>query len=433
MALLGAELNRARRLAECFEVLDRRLPEIVDFDHFNYLFADVAAGSLIRRTSPGLPAEIFDDYPACGAGRDLVLSTASRKQVPTSLVLDADGVVAPPCGNAVTASSSRLALGARSFAVWSLSYGALYLSLSQELAPGSCIHLAALADCPKKPSGWDQRVARLADAYGIIDSATLVLQSDRVRRKGLGLTVWRAKPKPRYTAGDLQNLVAAGPMLAAAFSRAVEDEYERQKFGAMAQILEGANQFTFFVSQTGALLASDAQVLSCLKTAFGDAAGPNGLPSAFSALLSALIRSLKRDAVHDGTASADFTENGHRCRVYLSDAGPTPDHTVAYKVLVNCNPAMFDLSLLAEAGLSEIQIKVVELLQGGAGNPEIARALGMSLGNVGYHLERIGEKLYASGRTEIVARAHALHHDLAIRRGLSARPGKKETGGSKTS
>jgi hypothetical protein len=52
--------------------------------------------------------------------------------VPTSLVPDADGIVAPPCGNAVTAASSRLALGARSFAIWSLSFGALYLVAKSE-------------------------------------------------------------------------------------------------------------------------------------------------------------------------------------------------------------------------------------------------------------------------------------------------------------
>ena len=102
------------------------------------------------------------------------------------------------------------------------------------------------------------------------------------------------------------------------------------------------------------------------------------------------------------------------CRMSVTRNAPAPDGADTYRVILNCQHEYFDLSPLAKDGFSKKQIAVLDLLQKGASICQIAEATQMSRGNVKYHLQKIGEKLNASGKTEIVARAIARSYELQL-------------------
>ncbi|MBI5526750.1 MAG: helix-turn-helix transcriptional regulator [Deltaproteobacteria bacterium] len=361
---MATDLLGVRHPGECYDVLDRWLPRAVHLDDYGYLLADVRTGSCLRR----------------------------------------------PRARATPEASVRFAAED--------AWGEVLLELARSTPPGSCLTLAELKDCPEGPAGWDRKVGRLADACGFFDSIAVFLFFSRHRERGLALILWHAGPGSAFTEDDVAAVRTIGPLLAAAFTKSIEHGYERLNGEIPAQVLAGADQFAFVVSRDGVPLECSDQARTRLASAFGGPRNGARVPQALRTLVVELIRSLEMNPV-PGVSSADFKKKNRRCRVYLSRVDPTPDGAPAFKVLVDCNPETFSLSLLSDAGLSEFQIKIVELLQRGAQSATIAEAFKVSLGDVNYHLKEIGEKIYADGKTEIVARALTLYHEIAIRRGFT--------------
>ena len=254
-----------------------------------------------------------------------------------------------------------------------------------------------------------------------VDALTVVLWIERVRRRCLVLVLRRAGPRPGFSAEEIAAVGLLGPMLSAAFVRAIELEGERQRHRVNREILAGAGKFTLLVARDRALAALDARTRAVLAQIFGAPPHGPGVPRDLERIAVEMIGTLEADP-DARVLSRDVPCLAGPCRLHLSRADHAVDGAPVYQVLIDRNPENFSLGLLADAGLTEIQVRIVELLQLGARSATIAAALGVSRGDVKYHLKRIGEKIYASGKTEIVGRALALHQELVIRRGLSEAP-----------
>jgi DNA-binding CsgD family transcriptional regulator len=361
---MATELLDVRRSRECHGVLGRWLPRVVRFDRLEYTLCDLKTGACLRRTTPGLPPEVLTDCAADEA------------------------------------------------------WGGMMLVLARSSPPGSCFRMSDLANHPKKPAGWDEMLTHLGNACGLMDFVCMVLYSSEPRQRGLVLTLWRERPSPAFTAQEAAGVRILGPMLARAFTRSFDLEYRDLQRLVSKKMLAGAGQFAFLVTRDGKPLFLDDEVLLDLSPGFGFSRRGDGVPQAFRALVCELITALQKNPIQ-GVSTADYAKKDRRCRVHLSRVDPSPDGAPIFKVLVDSNPDCFSLSSLSEAGLTDFQVSVLELLQRGGHSAKIAEAFGVSLGDVNYHLKEIGEKVYADGKTEIVARALTLLREIAIRRGFA--------------
>lgn len=176
-------------------------------------------------------------------------------------------------------------------------------------------------------------------------------------------------------------------------------------------------ELSFLMKADGTLLVPDHGVASCLGQVFGYKNGKSGLPPQLVKMFREMVSSL---GSRQGEKTMSKEVSGKRpCRMYVTRDTPAPDGADTYRVTLNCQHEYFDLSPLAKDGFSKKQIAVLDLLQKGANISQIAEATHMSRGNVKYHLQKVGEKLHASGKTEIVARAIARSHELQLLNSMS--------------
>ena len=81
-----------------------------------------------------------------------------------------------------------------------------------------------------------------------------------------------------------------------------------------------------------------------------------------------------------------------------------------------------DLKMLAKAGFSERDIEILDLIQHGCTDAQVANACGISVSGVRKHLNKIAARLGASGRVETVSRAIATCREMEMQVSLGVKP-----------
>ncbi|MDD5707856.1 MAG: hypothetical protein PHR35_18205 [Kiritimatiellae bacterium] len=366
---LGTALIGARHLGDCYQAIERFLPGLVWYEHYDCLFANLKTGTGLRYKSKGFPVGVFCD------------SSIENLQVNPAV------------------------------------------KYARSMKPGSYLHAASLRDGARAPAARDPWLQQISAGRKFYDALTVLLYFNRSRHWGAWLTLWREKTSPPFTPAEVSSLGLLGPLLAAGFTKAIEMELDDLNRKVQSQIFSITGRVAFVAWEDGTPLVQDRQVKCCLSQIFGVKVNGGRPPTSFRKIIRFLVRTLNRKKSPPKVAVKDVVCGNRICRVYLSRAEPTPDGTPTYKVLVDCDPETANLTVLKEIGLTEIQVKIVELLLRGGTLAGIAKALEVSKGDVNYHLPIIGEKLQADGKTEIATRAIAVHQELLLKSGLCSPQG----------
>ncbi len=358
---LGADLNAATHVTDIYGLVARWLPLIVRYDLHNVLIALPAQGMFIRHHSVGFPAGFFDDYADEGAAADLVLKR------------------------------------------------------SIEAGPGQVVHLASLDRATDAPAGWQEYRARKAAQIGLVDSITVILAKDFARGVGAGLTLWRLNPHRRFTGEEVRAVALIGPLWAAAFSRVLSTwslDGDNAHNAAPAKAALATD-----VDADGAIVAIDPDQL---KTLFGEAPADPSPPLELTRTVAALVHDLERNPCL-GFASRDIHCRRGGCHVHVMRAGGR----FPYHLTVNRHTAYPDLGPLSREGFTERDIEILDLVQRGGTDQQIAKACGISASAVKKHLVKVANRLGASGRVETLARAYATCRDMELLASLERPKGEQ--------
>ena len=161
----------------------------------------------------------------------------------------------------------------------------------------------------------------------------------------------------------------------------------------------------------------DAQTLSSIQLIFGNPADSRDLPEDLHNGLTYLIDLLLFQE-NLTLVSKEIPTLSGGLRLYLSANQEVTGEKSVFQAVLMCDPEFANLKSLENAGFTSREVEVLEMLQRGVSNSKIGELLIISERTVRFHLKNIGDKLSASGKAEIIARAISLSREMAIKDGL---------------
>ena len=357
------ELLMVETLNDYFGLLRVWIPKILPCDHYNIIIGNFKTGVAFRHMSPGFPTALFADYKGQWIKSDLITQKAGQ------------------------------------------------------LPPGGMVHLQDLLNQADPPEDWPVLVDFVINKMKLPDAVTLVLNNDFETGWAAGLCVYRSDKSPVFRKSEINYAAKFSELISSAFQKCWENSLARFTIGNMEKIFNVSGTVSFMVTEKGMPVKISGLAENSLREYFDDPFGDGELPELLYETIMNLTDAMKNPEGDKLYSQDIFTRRGI-FRLYLSPVEEVRGDARTFFAMLVPDHGIVNLGVLGDTVLTPREVEVLEYLQRGLSTPQMAQALEISENTVKFHLSNIGEKIGAGGRTEVLSRAIALSHEIAIERAL---------------
>lgn len=377
---LSADLFDAVKIDQYFNVVGKFVPRLFGVDFYNLITVLKASDGyrFHRNFSPDFPVQIFINYERETSQYDLMLKEAMATPV--------RGIV----------------------------------------------HVEEIKKKYKDPpKQWLELLKFLEKEISFVDSVAIVLSENMTEFRHLktGLVLYRQKPRKAFGKEDLKTINLFAPLLSKAFERIWVQSMKYTSLDIFERIFSHEGNLCFTVDGRGFPILMPADIEQSLNVLFHRQKShklQTKLPFEIQKTITELIKVL-RVYPQQTLVSKDISSTSGSHRIYLSKLDDDPnDPNPLYFTMFVCDPELNNLDALAEEGFTRRELQILEFLQTGLSNVAIANTLSISRPTVKFHLQNLSQKLNASGRTEILAKALALSRQRILKTGLVKNTDRKQ-------